>query len=267
MLKHYVNQYQEEALTDIDSDDEDAAAEEKDEERAQEALDYLTVLFANKPQFKNSDVAHNYLTCTEPEEILKNMEIWIRELMQVKEIECDEIKISATTPEDLNRLIEPFPGSPELTNESINQASVRPVIQSARVHTSSALLESGIILVNLPGFSDINKYRLKVARECLNKCDHVIVVCIGKRMQSDTYTKDTIESVSKRKGSNMTLVVTHNDEVINSKNAKEAFNKYQRLKDLIETDKNLKNDIGAIKAMSKINQKANADKLQKLQHA
>ena len=228
LLKEQLTAYREETAASED-EDEDAQKLEQDQQRCQEAIDFFMAMFVDKPPFRNQATTHEFLGQQSMDTAFAMMQQWLYELLATKKIDSNDVSFGATTPADLNELLELYVGGFDDPDDPTGQAVLWPIIESARVHVSSTILDSGVILVDAPGVSDSNEYRVKVAQSSLRKCGHIVVVLNGKtRVWNDLETKTNIEKISRRMGSSMTIAVTHSDLTLGGGADRKAFGKDEK---------------------------------------
>ena len=230
LLKEQLTKYREEIPH---PEDEDAQESEQDQQRCQEAIDFFTAMFVDKPPFRSQATMHEFLNQESMDTACIMMQRWLRQLLTAKRIDSDSVSFGAATPADLNELLEPYIGGFDDPDDPISQAVLWLIIESVRVHVSSRILDSGVILVDAPGVSDSNEYRVKVAQSSLRECGHIVVVLNGKtRVWNDLEAKKNVEKVSRRMGSNMTIAVTHSDLTLGGGADRKAFRKDETIAEI-----------------------------------
>ncbi|KAF3218988.1 hypothetical protein TWF679_000399 [Orbilia oligospora] len=96
-----------------------------------------------------------------------------------KRVECDEQELFVT---EMHRLISGRGSNNE-------EAQLWPLIKTVKIYLDSPVLETGAVLVDLPGLQDNNPARTSVAQKYLQKADKIIVVSrLSRILTSDTAT-------------------------------------------------------------------------------
>ncbi|KAF3251421.1 hypothetical protein TWF192_004917 [Orbilia oligospora] len=96
-----------------------------------------------------------------------------------KRVECDEQEPFVT---EMHRLISGRGSNNE-------EAQLWPLIKTVKIYLDSPVLETGAVLVDLPGLQDNNPARTSVAQKYLQKADKIIVVSrLSRILTNDTAT-------------------------------------------------------------------------------
>lgn len=75
------------------------------------------------------------------------------------------------------------------------------------------LLEQGIVLVDLPGESDSNNLRVRIAQKAQERCDASIIVSNITRVLDDATAKEQLRASYRDKGTRRTILVPTHSEV------------------------------------------------------
>ena len=67
-----------------------------------------------------------------------------------------------------------------------------------RVHLSSQVLQTGVVLVDLPGLHDVNLARVRATERYLLSCDHIFIVANISRAISDRSLKSSLFTALKQ---------------------------------------------------------------------
>ncbi|CUA69473.1 hypothetical protein RSOLAG22IIIB_08487 [Rhizoctonia solani] len=104
------------------------------------------------------------------------------------------MSIEYETATDLRRTLEPFVKA----SSGTNGRQIWPLVSRVRVRCNSWALETGCLLVNLPGVGDVNVARNQVAKHYTKKADHVWVVASIERAIDESVAKELIDKTFER---------------------------------------------------------------------
>ncbi|OMP84356.1 hypothetical protein BK809_0000363 [Diplodia seriata] len=84
-----------------------------------------------------------------------------------------------------------------------------PFVKLVKTFFDSPILEQDIVLVDLPGTSDVNQTRVRASLQFLNNVDYVGVVSKVERVETDANThRYLIDAFRRKRGANVLLVAT-----------------------------------------------------------
>ncbi|CAE6431599.1 unnamed protein product [Rhizoctonia solani] len=123
-----------------------------------------------------------------------NPEALIRSHSHTARLLGTTISIEYETATGLRRALEPFIKA----SSSIHRRQMWPLISRVRVWCNSWALETGYLLVNLPGVGDANVARNQVAKNYMKNADHVWVVVSIERAVDEGVDKELIDKTFER---------------------------------------------------------------------
>ncbi|KAI1198494.1 hypothetical protein F5X97DRAFT_148310 [Nemania serpens] len=176
------------------SDEENVGPREK---RARLAIDTFKAIFRRRM----GDDA--FLVADSEEEVLGTMYRWLDE----DEFRPVEENITATLGECAGVLS-------RLTSEepSADGPAVWPFIKKVKVFVDAHILSKGLILVDLPGFHDVNYARQNIAERYILQCDEIVVVCNTVRAATNLSVERFFDLAQQTNKSNIGIICTRSDD-------------------------------------------------------
>ena len=180
--------------------------------RAETALEALVALFREHEDFASSKAAENFIWGRKAKRITSipnEFSTWTRDLLNKFHVEEGAVDICADSLDELKSLLEPYVRVPS----GGVRPSCWPLIKHVRVGLHSPFLERGIVLVDLPGLSDVNRIRTQTTQKFQRQCDLIFVVASSLRIES---TPDVLDHLAHNKyavGTRKVLVCTKIDDL------------------------------------------------------
>ncbi|KAI8622837.1 hypothetical protein F5Y19DRAFT_482375 [Xylariaceae sp. FL1651] len=175
-------------------DEEDRRAPEN---RARLAIDTFKAMFCRRMR----DEA--FLLANPEEEVLGTMYQWLEE---AEELLTDEENITAALGECagiLSRLTSEAP--------SADGPAVWPFIKKIKLFVDAHILSKGLILVDLPGLSDVNSARRDITERYILRCDEIFIVCMMGRAVTDRSVEGIFDLAQHKDKSNIGIICTNSD--------------------------------------------------------
>ncbi|PGH26649.1 hypothetical protein AJ80_01594 [Polytolypa hystricis UAMH7299] len=94
-----------------------------------------------------------------------------------------------------------------------------PFIKTTRIYLNAPVLQSGIVLVDLPGFRDVNTARIKVTEQRLYQCDEIFIVTPIIRADADASVENVMirqlgrNFSSLRRSQGVTIICTKSEDL------------------------------------------------------
>ncbi|KAI9797429.1 MAG: hypothetical protein M1833_005469 [Piccolia ochrophora] len=249
--RFHEDQDEEEETQPNGTDDDDDL--ESQREKSEIALRTFEALFCNKVQ-----LSEDFLK--EPgdeafEEICATLMAWSEEL-DWPDGQCDGTWYgTARDAYQCAKKIEPF--TRERTDSRGNKTPrFWPLVKAVNIYLDTPVLESGLILVDLPGYTDTNLVRVKATKKHLHKCERIFVVAEISRVVTneavwkilkETFGAEWQLQMNKRYEPEIVLVCTKK-ETIEWKSATMDFpTEAEQTKELEENIETCKKKLGTLK--------------------
>ncbi|KAL5349513.1 hypothetical protein ACLOAV_005808 [Pseudogymnoascus australis] len=161
LLRQCVVDYRQHHLPDLDSPLVSSEAEAL-ENKAKIAWDTLTAAFGNTPgcteeRFRDQAISTDY--------IQREVHAWKNGIRWPAGFNAPGVLIHSAIPEDCVTRIDTF-----------LSGRIWPFVKVVRIYLDAEILNSGLVLVDLPGFHDVNSARVSIAETRLYQCDNIFVV-------------------------------------------------------------------------------------------
>jgi len=257
MAEHDVGQAEDdptaETMEDLDEGAETVAQSQEPVEDSgitETALEIFTALFANKEEFADEDAAKTFLATAKSDddpEVVEQFELWVDELMDQLQLQDSRKFIEGADVEELTENIAPY--TKTIADDGPVESrspSLWPLVRLIKIGLHSKLLASGIVLVDLPGISDINQLRAKATELYLRKCDYTVVVGEIKRILTDPSVHKNLTDAARRRRNKFKavfLAVTGADNITIQHNKTTSFNPVQ-----LENFEQYKSDLKKLQA-------------------
>lgn len=126
-----------------------------------------------------------------------------------------QIPLTADTPEAFSHALSKFVDSKD-RSKSANSATPQepalwPIVKYVEIFTKSPLLESDMVLIDLPGVHDSNRARAQKAKDYIKTCSNLFIVAPLTRAVDDKSAKDILNESFKRQ---MKLDGTYNKAIV-----------------------------------------------------
>ena len=178
-------------------------------------LDAAMALFGNQEDFATESKAEEFLAkvrSEDDEDILETMIGWALELVAVHLEDQEFVYAHGSTADDLNHALQPYNFT--LVGAEANGATALwPLVSVIDFGLDHPLLNEGIILVDLPGKSDVSTLRADNAARWHRMCTHKILVAqVGRITHSQSLREELAMGHHTRGSGNVMLVLTYGDE-------------------------------------------------------
>ncbi|KAI5207673.1 hypothetical protein AUEXF2481DRAFT_26439 [Aureobasidium subglaciale EXF-2481] len=165
-------------------------------------------LFHDKPEFSSEDSTKAFASQTGSEtdrSIVRRMTSWAAEL-----ISQAEQTFESTTPSDLLQQLRKYTHGPVVQDE--DEHIFWPLVKKVAFGlTGCALLDDGVVLVDMPGSHDINPIQELASRRALRECNYYVTAATISRALSDDTLNDYLDEGSRRK--QVVAILTKSDDV------------------------------------------------------
>ncbi|KAF1998322.1 hypothetical protein P154DRAFT_621882 [Amniculicola lignicola CBS 123094] len=193
---------------------------ETETEVASTARECFQQLFSNHPEFSDEATADEFLSsatsATDPV-ILNRLLKWTKNILCTFVPDGKTtLTIEANTAAGLVERFLPFTRTVpyrEFNGLPLN-FSPWPLVRLVRVCIDSPILKQGIVLADLPGLSDINRFRVDASLRYMQNCDVTIVVAkIDRPEKSASLKKYIMEAFRRRRSGSVIVAITRSDDV------------------------------------------------------
>ena len=188
----------------------------KYEARAKTAVEILTGLFRNIPDFGSARSAKQWLAANKDEldTSIETMMDWTKQLLAdrddallqegryVESFEADSIEHLR---KDVDQITTP-------TNKR-KQPMLWPLVRKTSTGIRGCRVLENLILADLPGFGDSCQVRVQQSREYLNGCDHVWIVARCDRIVTDEGVQNFFEKFGERFLDKIIIIATGADDI------------------------------------------------------
>ena len=186
-IKQTVTSFYRDALDGLNfskSDDGDEAFKRDAKSRADTAIEALVALFQEYANFSSANSTEDFIWSRRLKgatSFPKELHTWTNDLLTKLHVGEGVGELCADSAEELRQLLEPYVRVPSGGGRS----SCWPLIKNVKIGLrSSALLKRGIVLVDLPGLSDVNRIRTQTTQQFQRRCDLIFVVASSLRIES-----------------------------------------------------------------------------------
>lgn len=203
-----------------DSDEQDNAQSDAKND-SETALEVLHALFSDHSNFADKDEAATFLSTAkgvDDKAFLLGLEEMVGKLYRSTIKRDCTIVVHADDVDELHTALEPytknqtrsgmFDGSSADESTSNN---LWPLVLKVRVTFSNPMINEGIVLVDVPGITDVNQQRRRTALKALRECTHYIVTGKIARINSDPNVTRYLKQATETRSLNTVLVATYSD--------------------------------------------------------
>ena len=190
--------------------------------RSQTAVETFQTLFRDRDEFADQTRIHEFLdsaTMSSRDARLSKLLDWIEELLSEYDLVDDVLRLSAGTPAELSKVIEPFVKTPASASEDSIPPSPWPIVHRVKIGLDSALLGEGLIIADVPGISDTNRTRVTNAFRYLRQCEFLLVCGNIARIETNPEVLSQLTKAFRTHGSNKALIATKADLIGESNDA------------------------------------------------
>ncbi|KAF2116450.1 hypothetical protein BDV96DRAFT_52664 [Lophiotrema nucula] len=200
--------------------------EENDEEdgNAKTALQNFLSMFKDQSDFANEAAARAFLSkATSPTDykLLHQLHTWTENIRRrFLPNDSDTVIIGSNDISDLVDKVLPFTRSVPYAsfNDEPLGYSPWPLVNIIRIRLEHPLLK-GLSLLDMPGVSDSNQWRVDATNRHLQKCDVSVVVSkIGGRPESDRPFEQFVKDAYRRRRSGSVILVATASDTVNMNN-------------------------------------------------
>jgi hypothetical protein len=194
--------------------------DEIDSENAATAHECFQELFSAYPGFADDDAAESFLRTTKtPNDplVLNKLLKYIRNILRMFVSDGEStLTLGSNTAEGLVEKFLPFTRKVRFGffNGTDLNFSPWPLVRLVWVKLSSPILSQGIILADLPGASDVNRFRVDAANRYMQTCDITIVFAKIDRPERSLYLeKQYMDAYCRRRSESVIIVLTRSDDL------------------------------------------------------
>lgn len=186
----------------------------------------------------------------------------------IKDLVNTQIEFKTSTSEQLyekiqkyvdskEKLIEDFENHGLQASSSLDKIAYWPLIRNVRIYTKASVLESGGVLVDLPGVADSNAARAAIAQKYLQNCAALWVVAPIIRAVDDKSARYLLGETFKRQlfrdetMQRITFICSKTDDIsiVEARDALERFSDFKEKFEIIDKDRT--RTMGRIKALQR----------------
>ena len=170
-------------------------------------------LFLDHPEFETEEAGRSFLAefaVSDEQVALDIMLRWTAALMSSIGESNYLVKRSAETVEGIAEHLRPYVTA---MNERTIKPCPWPLIKVVRVGMRSSFLERGVVLVDLPGTSDVNFARASASANNRRGCDFHFVVTQSHRAETERSVHEALETGFNQLGSKVALICTRNEDI------------------------------------------------------
>jgi len=148
--------------------------------------------------------------------ILNQMKIWSDDLVRTHTGGTNTTLVQASTPGELLYALRSYTGT--IKDEfDHTAASPWPLVQKIRIGLNNALLNQGVVIVDLPGLGDTNQIRCKSSHRALSACTHYLIVAnISRAEDNDTVRHYMMHGYLSRADGRVMVACTFADQLDDS---------------------------------------------------
>ncbi|KAK4580352.1 hypothetical protein LTR86_000555 [Recurvomyces mirabilis] len=192
----------------------------KYEARAKTAIEILTGLFRDIPEFGTARPAKQWLAANNPsnkdelDSLIKIMMDWTKQLLADRDgvfledgrhVECFEADSIELLRKDVDQITTP-------TNKR-RQPMLWPLVRKTSTGIQDCRILEHIILADLPGFGDSCQVRVQQSTEYLTDCDHIWIVASCTRVVTDVAVLRFFEKYGERFRDKIIIIATGADDI------------------------------------------------------
>ncbi|KAK3082167.1 hypothetical protein LTS18_000097 [Coniosporium uncinatum] len=153
-------------------------------------------------------------------DMLSELGKWLADTFERYQLQQGVRYFEAHSSSEFVELIKPYTDSLHAKDKYADDDSpvLWPIVRTVKIGLHSQLLEKGIVLVDLPGVSDVNRQRAKATEEHLLVCNYALLVGEIKRILDDVAVHNFLLEAAHRKRHKrkaVILVTTFTDHGIN----------------------------------------------------
>ncbi|KAG9518018.1 hypothetical protein KCU93_g8524, partial [Aureobasidium melanogenum] len=207
-------------------EDRDWTFEETKEYRAQAqtAEDTFLDLFRGKPSFKNREELESHIRTVHESgteaTFVAQLEVWCNELIAAHASSLHMGMIETDQAFRLRRALGPVLSS---GNSSNDEPRLWPLVLKVSIGIQGCRLLENLIIVDMPGVSDISRVRVRASKNYLRNCDFLWIIAPVQRCISDTGVDSILFEYGERFAGRLALICTKIDDRMSCEAFKDEY--------------------------------------------